>query len=356
MKFLNNLSLEQNELQNARIQNLATAPSSPVVGQVYFDTALGYARVWSGSAWIRMDAGGVSSGVTDVTGTAPIVSSGGTTPAISISAASGSAAGSMSATDKSKLDAATASATNSTLVLRDSNGQAQFGTPTNAGDVATKSYVDAFINGLDVKTSVKVATMANITLSGAQTIDGVSVVAGDRVLVKNQSTGSENGIYVVSASAWSRAQDADGSSEVTPGLFTFVEQGTTQANNGYVCSNTGTITLGTTAITFVQFSGAGQITAGTLITKSGNTLNFDSANAKTTLGYMTRYAATIGDGTSTSIAVTHSLGTRDVSVTVYDASTNAVVYPDITMTSTTVATIVFATAPASNAYRVVIIG
>lgn len=151
--------------------------------------------------------------------------------------------------------------------------------PVNAQDAATKAYVDAARSGLDVKDSVRAATTANITLSGTQTIDGVSVVAGDRVLVKNQSTGSENGIYIVAAGAWSRATDADSSTKFTSGMFTFVEQGTTNADSGWVCTTDGTITLGTTSIAFAQFSGAGQVTAGSGLTKSGNTIDIASADA-----------------------------------------------------------------------------
>lgn len=150
--------------------------------------------------------------------------------------------------------------------------------PTSAQDAATKAYVDATRSGLDVKDSVRAATTANITLSGTQTIDGVSVTTGDRVLVKNQSTASQNGIYVVAAGSWARATDADSDAEVTSGLFTFVEEGTVNSDSGWVLSTNSTITLGTTALTFAQFSGAGQITAGDGLTKDGNTLNVATAD------------------------------------------------------------------------------
>ena len=150
--------------------------------------------------------------------------------------------------------------------------------PTNPQDAATKAYVDGVRLGLDFKESVRVATTANITLSGAQTIDGVSAIAGDRVLVKNQSTGSQNGIYVVAAGAWSRATDADSSAEVTTGMFVFVSEGTTQADTAWVLSTNDTITLDTTALTFTQFSGAGQITAGAGLTKTGDTLAVGTAS------------------------------------------------------------------------------
>jgi hypothetical protein len=147
--------------------------------------------------------------------------------------------------------------------------------PTQSTDLATKAYVDSLSNGLDVKASVRAATTANITLSNTQTVDGVALSVGDRVLVKDQSTGSQNGIYVVASGSWTRATDFDNSpgTEVSPGTFFFVEEGTTQADNGYVVTNDTAITIGTTAITFSQFSGAGQITAGAGLTKSGNTLD-----------------------------------------------------------------------------------
>lgn len=140
-------------------------------------------------------------------------------------------------------------------------------------DAASKAYVDAARSGLDVKASVRAATTSNITLSGAQTIDGVSVIAGDRVLVKDQSTGSTNGIYVAAAGAWSRSTDADADAEVHAGMFSFVEEGTVNADTGWVLSTNNPITVGSTALTFAQFSGAGQITAGAGLTKSGNTLD-----------------------------------------------------------------------------------
>ena len=147
--------------------------------------------------------------------------------------------------------------------------------PVNATDAVNKQYADALTNGLDIKDSCLVATTANITLSGTQTIDGVSVSAGKRVLVKDQSTGSENGIYVCAAGSWSRATDADGNDEVTAGLFTFIEQGSVNGDAGFVLTTDDPITVGTTALAFTQFSGAGSVSAGDGLTKSGNTLSAD---------------------------------------------------------------------------------
>jgi len=139
-------------------------------------------------------------------------------------------------------------------------------------DAYTRVEVDSFLQGLKPKASVRAATTANITLSGTQTIDGVSVVALERVLVKDQTTPSQNGIYVVSAGAWTRAVDFDAWTEV-PGAHFFVEEGTVNGDNAFVCISNAGGTLGTTAITFTQFNGAGQIIASTGLSKNGNTLS-----------------------------------------------------------------------------------
>ena len=150
--------------------------------------------------------------------------------------------------------------------------------PTSAQDAATKAYVDAVKTGLDVKDSVVAASTANGTLSSAfengDTMDGVTLATGDRILLKDQSTGAENGIYTVASSgAPTRATDFDADSEVTSGAFTFVTEGTANGDAGFVLTTNDDITVGSTAIAFTQFSGAGQITAGDGLAKSGNTLS-----------------------------------------------------------------------------------
>ena len=165
--------------------------------------------------------------------------------------------------------------------------------PSSAQDAATKAYVDSVANGLDVKASVKVASTANVAgtynnangtitagSNGAISIDGVTPSANDRVLLKNQTDATENGLYLVTtvgdgstAYVLTRTPDADAAAEITGGAFVFVEQGTANADNGYVFTHNGTPTLGTTDITVEQFSGAGQISAGAALTKTGNQLD-----------------------------------------------------------------------------------
>ena len=165
--------------------------------------------------------------------------------------------------------------------------------PSSAQDAATKAYVDSVANGLDVKASVKLASTANVAgtynngagtitagSNGAISIDGVTPSASDRVLLKNQTDATENGLYLITtvgdgstAYVLTRTPDADAAAEITGGAFVFVEQGTANADNGYVFTHNGTPTLGTTDITVEQFSGAGQISAGAALTKTGNQLD-----------------------------------------------------------------------------------
>jgi hypothetical protein len=144
--------------------------------------------------------------------------------------------------------------------------------PTNPQDVATKAYVDATAQGLDVKDSVRAATTTNITLSGTQTVDGVALGVNDLCLVKDQAAPAQNGLYVVAAGAWTRAAKADTWAELVS-AFTFVEEGTVNADSGWVCTVNQGGTLDTTAVTWTQFSGAGSIAAGAGLTKTGNIID-----------------------------------------------------------------------------------
>jgi hypothetical protein len=291
-----------------------------------------------------------------------------------------------------------------------SNKVINLATPTSSTDAANKAYVDSVSQGLDVKQSVRVSTTADIDLSTAleasDVIDGVTLVAGNRVLVKHQSSGADNGIYVVQSSgAAVRADDANVSSEVTAGFFTFVEEGTLYGNTGWVLTTDNPITLGSTALTFTQFSGTGTFTAGSGLTLNGTEFSVDvtpaSGNATlinsggavevkvnttdglestasglginngtgltfssgalvldTANGYGTRKLAyNLGNNSATSFAANHNLSTRDVSVHVYDnASPYAQVEADVEHTDSNNVTVKFSVAPTTDQYRVVIVG
>jgi len=278
-KFLTNIDLNQNQLLNGTFEVVGTDPNTNLFdGRMIFNSTEGVIKVYdvTASAWRKMITGVTSAG--SQSNALTINESNG---AITITAnlATSASAGLLSASDFSKLADATSEATASKLVIRDSNGQAKFGTPTDDAHAATKGYVDAARSGLDVKQSVRAATTAPVNLANqleaGDTLDtNVTLVAGDRVLVKDQSTASENGIYVVQATgAAVRATDFDSNAEVTPGAFTFVEEGTLNADSGWVLTTNGTINVGVTGLTWALFSVAGTILAGDGLTKTGNTLN-----------------------------------------------------------------------------------
>jgi hypothetical protein len=275
------------------------------------------------------------------------------------------------------------------------------GTPTADADAANKGYVDSVAQGLDTKASVVAATTTNGTLATAfangQVIDGVTLVTADRILIKNQTDETANGIYTVNASgAPTRSTDMNAGSEF-PSAYVFVEQGTVNADTGWVCTNNAPVTLGSTNITWTQFSGAGTYTANNGVLLTGSVFSFaprtgyglqtgaSGAEVKlaTTSGLslasdlavgagngisvltntvaidsavvVSKYAASVGDGTNTSYTVTHNLNTRDVVVTIYDNSAPyAEVMCDVQHSTTSTVTVLFSVAPTSNQYRVVV--
>jgi phage-related tail fiber protein len=223
------------------------------------------------------------------------------------------------------------------------------GDAVGAQDAVTKAQLDAAVQGYKWKEPVRVATTANITLSGTQTIDGVAVVAGDRVLVKNQTTGSANGIYVAASGAWTRATDFDASAEVL-GAAAFVSEGSAQGNQVWLMTADAPITLGTTALAFAQVGGGASYTAGTGISISGGVIAIDTAVTAR------KMSATVGDGTATTITVTHNLGTQDVAVSVRDAASNAGVLCDWVANGSNTVQLTFATAPTTGQYRATVTG
>jgi len=298
-KFLTNIDLNRNQLVNATLQQVPTDPTTDLFeGRLVYHTGEDVIKVYSGTAWRTLIA---STGQTGGAANA-VVSGGANSTALTIAESNGqttitpnlatsSIAGLLTAADFTKLGDATADATASKLVIRDSSGQAKIADPTLAAHIATKGYVDAARQGLDVKQSVRVASTANVAIStglvAGQVIDGVTLVAGDRVLLKNQTTASQNGIYVASVSgAASRSSDANGTAdtgELKSGTFAFVEEGTVNFDSGFVVSTDGTIAVGTDAITWTQFSGAGSFDAGDGLSKNGTQVNVNVTANRTAI-------------------------------------------------------------------------
>jgi hypothetical protein len=441
-KFLVPVDLTKQELQNARIQNLAAAPSAPVVGQEYYDTALAHLYVWNGSAWEQ------ASGVTASGGGGTVTSVGLSLPAIfTVTGSPVTAAGTLTAVLASEaantvLAGPTGAAgvpTFRTLVAADVprldllgaptaplslNNQriTNLASPTAATDAASKSYVDATVQGLDQKPTAQVATTAALpantyangtggigatltaTANGALTVDGYTPAVGDRILVKNEVAGANNGLYDVSqvgsgATPYILTRNVymDAPAEF-PGAFIPVEDaGATNANSLWLCTNTVAPTVGTTAITFTQLNKGTDLQPGTGISITGNTVAISATYvgqtsittlgtiatgtwqatavavayggtgaatapaARANLGAVGKYTATIGDGATTAIAITqavHGLATNgSMHAEVFDATTGVKVYPDITINPANgTCTFSFTTAPAANSYRVTIMG
>ena len=338
MNYLTNLTLigsyadlNQGELRNARIQNLGTAPSSPVDGQIYYNssTHIFYCYNSNTSSWVTWYP------------------------------------------NTTTLDAIAAP---TAAVSANSQKITNLATPTTSTDAASKGYVDGVAAGISWKNPVRAASTANVTVSSpGTTIDGVTLATNDRVLLKNQTTGSENGIYQFngSSSALTRTTDANTGAEILSAAV-FVEEGTTNADQAFVCTTNATITIGTTSLAFVQFTGGNTYTAGSGLTLSGNqfqavvdnvTIDVNGSNQLEVKAgaFPKKYTGTItGNGSTTSFTLTHSLGTTAISVSVIGTSSpynNLVVITDVTTASTSTVTIGFATAPATGVtFNVVVIG
>jgi hypothetical protein len=495
-KFLVSIDLNKNELQNAVIQNLGTAPSTPSAGQIYYNTGDNELYFYNGSAWestqaesevlygtfaLRPAAGtagrlyyatdqallyfddgtswyqingfgsvtaqtsyGASSGngsaltysrsdhthgTPSLTATTPqaltVGGSGavgtGTAPAredhvhgmpsfgnVTAETTFGGSSANGTSTSIARADHTHGTPTHDNAAHSTINLSAlavpladvsfnsykitNLATPTASTDAATKGYVDSVAEGLHIHASVLAATTANLnatydngtsgvgaTLTNAGTqaalvIDGVTLSVSDRVLVKNQTTGAQNGIYTVTdtgsvSTNWvlTRATDFNSSAEIQGGDFVFVTGGTVYDNTGWVQTAT-SVTVGTTPIVWQQFSGAGTYTAsngvqlvgsdfsGVVVASGGLTVGASGFALDTAIA-VRKYAADVGDGTNTSYTITHSLNTKDVVVSVYDnSSPYAEVVCDVQHTSTSAITLLFSVAPTSNQYRVVVHG
>ena len=298
MKQLSHIDfLKAAKILNVLIDPVASDDTGLGIGQLWFNTTSNFFKGYDGTNKFSLLRDDLAATITGVLTFNP---SSGTVP-FSVNGTHTSVVTNLNADRVDGYHAAEA-ATASTLGARDASGNLTVATPTSDGHAATKAYVDSIAAGQDWKDSCRVATTANITLSGTQTIDGVAVVADDRVLVKDQTTASQNGIYVCAAGAWSRASDADADAEVTSGLTTFVEEGTLNSGAGYTLTTSGAIVVGTTSLTFTKTSGGSVYGAGNGMVKSGTTFHFGKsasytvgalpyANGASTIGFISAVAS-----------------------------------------------------------------
>lgn len=245
------------------------------------------------------------------------------------------------------------------------------GDPASPTDGANKRYVDNAVQGLsDLKDPVRVVTTGNIALSGLQSIDGVTLLAGDRVLVKAQTAGAENGIWVAASGVWARAADADADVEVTRGMATTVLEGTTKGTGSatgnpvtFVLTNQTAVTLGTTALTFAPIGAqAASYSAGAGLTQSGQQFAVNAGNGILADGASTRVDPSVVGrvyqadcaATANPQAFVHGLGKRPL-VQVVNSATGAIEYPDVTITTIEI-TVDWGAAPSAGEYRVLAVG
>ena len=424
------------ETRNERIHQLSAAPSSPVTGQQYYNTTDNTFYWWNGTAWRSADAssgaGGPPTGSAggDLAGSTypnPVIAAGVVTDT-KVAAANKDGAVGVASMRTLGTGASQALAGNTRLdqlavpiasVNLNSQKLINVLDPTSSQDGATKNYVDTLVQGLDSHPSVIAATTANITslAGGAPTpLDGVTMTVGARVLVKDQTTTNQNGIYTVSTvgsganGTWVRATDQDTWAEV-PSAYVWVEQGTVNADTGWTCTADAGGTLGTTAITWVLFSSAGSTIAGAGLTKTGNTIDaigtanritvaadsidissayvgqatittvgtittgnwngtvltvpFGGTNATSPSGARTNlgaagYYSSATHGAGTTITVLQSLhgltGGRGLIVQCQIESTGAVILPDVTVASNGDVTVTFSASQSANTIRTTIIG
>jgi len=377
VKFGYSVDFQKNQLLNAVIQNLSSAPSSPVEGQVYYDTTGHTLYYRNDSTWVAAGSTGASgSAGGDLTGTYPnptIAANAVTTSKILDANVTIAKIGASTFNTQVQLSRLDQMAAPTAAVSLNSQKITSLADPTSNTDAANKQYVDALSGGLDAKNSVRVASTANGTISTAfangQTVDGVTIATGDRILVKSQTSGAENGIYTVNASgAPTRAADANASGEISTGTIVYVESGTANGGQQWVCSATASTPWvpGTDSSTWVLYFAVTATQAGAGLTATGNvlavgagtgiTVAADSVGIDTSI-VARKYTTQVGDGTTTTFTVTHNLGTRSVVVSVSESATPwEEVMPQVKKASTNTITLTFSVAPTTNQYDVAVVG
>jgi len=411
--FYSYVDLSKNELRNAAVQNLGSAPATPVKGQLYFDTTTNSLYFWDGTTW-QVAKGGTGGPPTGAAGGSltgnypnPTINTGAVTSAMildgTITAANKDGIATLASLRTVGTGALQAMAGNTTLssiaaptasVSLNNQKIVNLLDPSAAQDGATKNYVDNSVAGLAWKAPARVATTVNLAaLSGLLTVDGVTVAANDRVLVKNQTTASANGIYVAASGAWTRSTDNDTAAEMLQASM-YVEEGTTQSDTQWTCTTNAPITIGSTSLTFVQFSGGGTYTAGNGLSLTGNVFAAVAGTGGITVGAginltafttgaaggvpasgggtanflradgtwaappgtgLSKYAAAL-TGTASPETVTHNLNTQDVVVMVHNGG-SPYQFVEVDWAAPTVNTVQITYNPVLGAgYRVVVMG
>lgn len=380
MKFQVPIDMQKLQIQNLAFHNLASAPSSPVDGQVYYNTTDDVLYYWNGTSWQALvEAGGgnpTGPAGGSLTGTYPnptIADNAVTTSKIADGNVTIAKIGTTTFDNQVRTSRLDQMAAPTASVSLNSQRITSLATPTAATDAATKAYVDGVAAGLSFKDAVRVATTAAGTLASGfengDTVDGVTLATGDRILIKDQSSAAENGIYTVNASgAPTRAVDADASGEIEVGTVVYVQSGTANGFQMWVCTATGATPWvpGSSTSTWALFFAITSTQAGAGLTASGNVLAVGAGTGITvnandvavdTAVVVRKFAANMGDGSATSFVLTHNLNTRDVTTQVYlNSGTFEKVECDVEHTTVNTVTVRFAAAPATNAYRAVVHG
>jgi hypothetical protein len=364
-KFLTSIDLVQNQLLNKVEQNLAAPPSTPRLGQTYFDTTLNLfgvcTQITPGYVWAYASAYSITNAPADNT-----ITIGGTSTNPTIKVAK-----TLDHTYITDFTSSATSAASAAIALTTLNGLlaptaalsvgfqqiTNLADPTTAQGAATKNYVDGVAQGLTAKPSVASLSSSNVALTGLQTLDTVPGAANQRVLLIGQTTPSQNGLWQQQTGAWTRPPDyASGSAQ--QGTYVFVEGGANNNSTGWTLVGTAVTTVDTTAETWAQFTGAGDIAVTAPILKTGNSLSLSATATRPYIGATGKYVGTIGNGAATSFTVNHALAATGGWVTcqVYDSSSLAQVDCDVTIVDINNLTVSFSVAPAVNAYTVVVVG